>query len=367
LKRILADWQSRKNRTRTSRYVMAGEKLTPKGSFNDWPIPGSKESDVPMVDHAAPIELTLLLDSTGKRIRKERREQIFYFDRAVFIPRYAVQVFDGESTKIYMPRKDNENENYKRGFRDPDLGIVRNRAEVPLDPFDYPVFFAQGIVPTWKSGLHADHLHATPASSDLQVHGAGTLNGRSCIIVRSSPSKDELKMFDEFWIDLPRESAVVRADRYVRAQLSYRIDTRYHKTDYGWLPASWTVTEFDMRHSDKFWLSATLQVKEVEIDGQFSPGLFDFELKPGMVVTYYNNGNGSDDPRSIAYTPPVDFHVAPDGHTLIPITGDDSIGNQAWWIWLVQFLVVCAALAVLGCFWLRRRWNRLASRPLSNG
>jgi hypothetical protein len=359
LKMILSDWQRRRERTRTARYVLEGEMLVPKGAFNGehelYGLPAPELGDIPKADRTLPVKLTLVFDSQNNRLRKEKREQAFRIGPGMFSPNYCVQVFDGKSTKSYMPKADNESEKFKRGQRDPDLFIVKQGVSVGLDFGDYPLLLSQGIVRPWPLGLSADQLLPAPSlEQEIRVHSHGVLRESDCLILRSTESKDAYKVYDEFWIDPTRESAVVRAERYQRGRLSKRVDTRYQETGHGWLPESWTYTLFKDEDPDRFWATQTLRVKEYAINERVSPTLFDFDMRPGMLVTIAQSDTDAK---------PRDYRVAEDGLTLIPasdVPAGSSLGRKAWWL---QMLALAILACIVSLWWLRRRARERKAGP----
>lgn len=122
---------------------------------------------------------------------------------------------------------------------------------------------------------------------------------------------DELKRdaVTEVWVDLERESAVVRLDHYVRGRPHITFGAVYSGTDTRWMPESWKVTLWGRPGGPPQFVEE-LRVVATDADPQLPPERFTAQLEPGMV---YARGHGGGKPlERLVYMgkgqPPVEAH-----------------------------------------------------------
>jgi len=170
-------------------------------------------------------------------------------------------------------------------------------------------------------------------------------------------------IFDEYWIDTGRDSAVVRQISYVNDNPMVDIEVTYQQTPQnGWLPLRWTAT---VRQGNQPIRVARLRVQEYTMDPPIDDAVFRPEIKPGMIV----HETIFEDPERIVkqpagYRPPTkSYRVGPDGAWNQVVNGVE-VKSRAWlWYTLGGFAVVATAALAFWYARYRRRTIRPPARP----
>lgn len=180
--------------------------------------------------------------------------------------------------------------------------------------------------------------------------------------------------FDEYWVDLAHQSAIVKVFGYADAAVLMKLDIQYQQRKDGWFPSGWTITSRSQDDEE-----SVLHVKEFEFNPRLDQKLFDVELKPGMVVRKYNSSNGQKEIYQVqdngslrlreVEPKPVVKNYSPEGPQLQvtamntaapdPPTGLNPLRLYAKWWWLPVSLLACV---LGGIVWFRVRY-RSQPRP----
>src|SRR5262249_45300141 len=126
---------------------------------------------------------------------------------------------------------------------DPDLSIISGDFRMArIDPGKFPMFYGHGVVPYAGSDrIYTGHLSFKPDMKGLVVRGQADHGGRPCVVLRTRRQANS-KNYDELWIDVARDSAVVRHARMIDDAPITDLWIWYRKTDHGWLPDRWEQT-----------------------------------------------------------------------------------------------------------------------------
>ena len=161
-------------------------------------------------------------------------------------------------------------------------------------------FFAHGFIPSVR---HAINDPGTiPLVDPLSLHpvNRASLGETECVILQVMPAKDNSELHDELWVQ-QEGGRILRKDLWAGRVLLSRVDVNYK----GAFPSNWIATEFSQ---DKLTLEQRFSVKEIELNPQLDPTLFDIKLKPGLRLRKIDANNLSDD---------KEYLVGDDGKTLI--------------------------------------------------
>ncbi len=238
LAKIAADWANRQKKVKRIRYRVSGEVLMPRENVTDsdgrpLKLPGEQTIK-------APFRWNFLLDFQTNRHRLEIEEHLFYVPGNKLFRQSRVITFDGESAwssfdqDLGPPRPPTIAD---IGISSGDLGAYE------IEPSMFPPFYAQGIVPyAGTDRLYPGHLRFESDTESLLVHGQAVLDGRPCLVLRTPAVQGLNTTFDELWVDMGRDSAVVRHSRFADKAPITDLIIAYRQTPYGWLPDHWEQT-----------------------------------------------------------------------------------------------------------------------------
>jgi hypothetical protein len=361
---ILEGWKKRRERVQRIRYSVAGESIVPKGSqaTDDLGMPKPAE---PPQDVAQEQNVTFLLDMAHQRFRMELEGSIYVERAKALSPRVSVIAFDGRDIMTAMPRDRNTSSVHTPGPLDPDLMVSRGaKKRNPLNAvialYQAPLLFAHGFVPQYAQPPAFDR---PPDVDDFIVRGQATRDGRPCIIVKTFPlHQSSQTSWDEYWVDVERDCAVVRQLGYKNDKPIVDLEITYQETKQGWLPQRWTGTT---RNQKGIVLNVTRQrVKEFVIDPAASDADYRLEAGPGMIILE----DDYDSPKEAQTGPGFrrkTFRVAENGSwkELVIVNGAEQPSEeQVSWIrrhWLGLGLGLLGALLLgAGGLWVVRRRRR---------
>lgn len=360
VERVLKDWEKRQERIQRIRYVVKGHSIIPKGTTTD-------EMGRPLVPTSPPRDIAqkqdtmLLLDIPGKRFRMEWDHQDYWNNEKRLVPLLATTIFDGQSSFTAIPREENARVGRVRKPLEPDLLISKNYAAYrPLKEINgywlSPLLLAHGLM---------DQLTAAPSfldkldADDFTVHGQGVHAGKPCLVLRTFPVPNgTARCFDEYWVDLARDSAVVRHSAFINDQLLTDVDITYQQTSHGWLPLRWVGTVY--AHGRQLINVTRLRVDEFTIEPTVTDADFHVEAKPGMVILEDTFDLPGAERNSQGFQR-KNYRVAADGSWEEIGSKGEPLPPRHRWGWLA-LLAVPAAIA-LAYVWRRRRSSRGKTGP----
>lgn len=352
LEKIFAAWQERQHWFDAVEFHVTGRHLVPRGSYTDSLPPsmsGLKPGELrPKTDIVREIRIALILDMKKGRHRRETLEQKFQLNTGDLRPFMAKDVFNGVVMKCLIP-KDSNVKGLNINVTQPELTIVSGNMQNGVFTQNYfPMFFAIGRVHTIMDPILPGKLRNTPKKTYLSVHGIGVYDNRACVILRTNPFGMEITSFQEYWVDVARESAIVRFLSYNDNSPESEINIQYKVRQDHWLPQSWRWTVFS---KGKTLYEEDAIVTEITPNPVLNAGTFDLESKVGMLVESridHETRNPAEIPKSDISV----YRITTDGETT-PVpdpyhrTGDQYSPNRnyygwAWYFWAIVLIAVVA-------------------------
>lgn len=169
-----------------------------------------------------------------------------------------------------------------------------------------------------------------------RLHSRGVRDGREVVVLRTPNLSATSEEFDDFWVDVLRDSAIVRQDHYLGGHLRSSYDIEYDRSDNGWLPTRWQLTMSDGKNIRALRKAHNVRV---EMSGSFDDVDFHMEPAPGMFFqdartdrTYRKGAAGEPDEDA-------EDHIRRD-------RANTGWGNTAWAVIGVGAIVALAALAL---------------------
>jgi hypothetical protein len=355
LEKILADWQNRRERMKTVRYRVSGQHTRPKGTFTDSYTGKSLGPEAPPHDITWPKSIKLLLEFRTSRCRLEEDEQPYSQTQGLFPPkRVTTMVFDSGELSSLNLRAPGTPADIKR----PDVSVVSGNMRGMAFRADYwPFFLGHGIVAMTDEYILPGRFTKALDKDVYHVHGEGVFANRACVVLRTEARKHSNVTFDEYWVDLGRDSAVLRQVIYVNDKIWTDIQVNYQETRAGWLPQDWTISHTHI--NDVAFSIDRMHVDEVEINPMVTDADFRVEVKPGMIVRR-TSVSGSPDQITIPKPNPDRplFRVTQNG-SLQTVNGPEP--RSLWPYYFGGGTVIILGASAAAVFWWRRKKLRSAT------
>ena len=278
---ILRDWQQRRERAPVIRYQLTGKRLWPRGSFA--PDPTEPEdpapAENPVQDVFGSCTRTTLFDFPRNRFRIE-------FDNAEYDHQHrqtyrvrCLEVGDGTALRVNIFENSTPRPGDTRAKTHVDFWIARGEPQIMppgiLGHGYEPMFFAAGIVPAQEVRIRPLALVPTNDPGAFTFAGRTNESDRTYAILRDGNK--------EYWVDTERDSAIVKMvlKEQMARRVVYEIEIDYQETPGGWLPRSWTRTEFRL---GKMVNSERIEVERIDVLPPVSDQDFILEATAGMYV-----------------------------------------------------------------------------------
>ncbi len=281
LEKVLADWQKRQHRVETVEYQVRGEHKVLRGAYDVFPanISGKQPNKVnPPQDLVGIVGYTVLLDFAKGRHHRSIQDQMYNMSSGKLDREVIEDVFDGSVMKCLIPRTENPH----LGDKIPEMtiysGDMKNGAF--RDKY-YPIFFGHGRVHTAMEQIIPGQLRNKPDPDYLYVHGVGVHNGRACLIVRTRTLRMADTSYEEYWVDAPLESAILRYAIYSNGKPLSEATIGYRQTSAGWFPENWRLNVY---LNGSLLYSEFMRVEKILFDVPVKDADFAMEVKPNMLV-----------------------------------------------------------------------------------
>lgn len=281
LQKVLADWQKRQQRVNTAEYQVRGEHIVPQGTYNALSsIVTGKPSNqpTPLQDLVGKVDYTILLDFVKGRHHRKIEDQAYQVSSGKLFRQVMEDIFDGSLMKCHIPR----GENPHLGNRIPEMtiysGDMKNGAFINSY---YPIFFGHGRIHTVMEQIIPGQLRNKPDPDYLYIHGVGVHDGRNCLVLRTRVLKAADTSFEEYWVDVPRGSAIVHYVIYSSSKPIFDATIHYRKTAADWMPTNWRLNTY-MNGSLLYF--ENIRIEKVQFDIPVNDTDFEIKVKPGMLV-----------------------------------------------------------------------------------
>jgi len=341
VKQVLDAWQKRRKAIKAVMYKVEGVEIYGKGSMteDDPRVHPRLRKNYPPEDVSLSTKTEYTFDFPSGKIRKERRNYILNVVLGEFCPRTSIELFDGKKATLYEPRTENTSDVYTPSAAQTELILYKGGITYMLQIDEYPMLFAHGFPTLYTKTVDVTGYFDRPIESSLfRFHDRGTIGDRACVIVRTVPEVGQLGVFDEFWVDLERDGAVLRWQASLRGATCARHEVAYRQLGGHWLPQSWQFDYFPTENGRQiFCRGERMKVTDIQIDPPLSAETFTAPRKHGMVVSDSQGGR---------------FVIGSDDRTLVPYGQSTSVWR--WWHWLGVTLF-CGAILVGVIYWFRRR------------
>lgn len=346
LDKVLADWQRRQERVKTVRYRVEGQHIFPRGAFSA----SAGGAVKPPQDIACDVKRTLLLDFATNRHRIEEDQPQYFVATERFESYSRLFTFDGAMVmqKFLPPLAD-------KSQPPADINVlVGNTRRLNIDSHHWPLFAGHGVVVTDGTAVIVPgKLRPQGDTSEWLVHGNGVVAQRPCLVIRSQARRMSSVDFEEFWVDVERDSALVRQVHYSNGKPAMEFNVQYQQTAAGWLAEQWRMVLSDAQ-AGKTIFEERMAVTELEIDPVVVDSDFRVPIEPGMLI----------DKRLVTAEGPAAsdasqnyFRVATNGRweeVTFATGGERKVWKYGWIGWLAG--TIAAATLLL---WLLRRYARM--------
>lgn len=329
---IIESWEKRQRAADFCQYTAKGKVTVAAGALNfamkmsGEPItPGQ---NFPPSDETFDQTYSLTLDFARNRARKDLNDSSYNAMLKKHVPRVFSDMYDGKNIYKYEPK-----EKYAGGKLSHLIGRDWTIVSVPewktsfLGFSDFPLLFAQGIVPLTKDYFpDVTELRQPIPKAAFRYQGTFPKRGVSCVVLRESDNSKS-RMW-EYWVDPNKDGAIVHSRFTVHGNLRISIDIDWQpNSTLQYIPARWLVKRYKGSKEAKLEREEELKVVSADfkkIDDDF----FTIAAKPGEVIldvvdnrkSYYVSHDGSkvlvtDNPQSSGFSnlyviTPVIFLIA---------------------------------------------------------
>lgn len=347
LKKIIRDWEQRRQSIRSIEYQLEGQGTIPKGRWTgDSALPPSVQGPVPAQDYSYDIFMKTILDFENGFAKTDERKEEFYFSLAKFVPNQRIQMYDGERFVVHNPRETNTGAGYTPSAKQPDIW-ERPNINFFFSGKDAPAFLLSGRFRDGRWDVRK--LDAITSLRSFTFAGKGKLSGRDCVILRLNSAVRPAD-HQEYWFDTGPGSALLRWIQYVGGHVVEDIRFSYASGGSEVWPQSWEFAWYLL--PQKLQLQNRMRVKSLQLNKHYQRDLFQIERAPGMVVATSKGFFRVNEDRSLTDLPLTEGTPSP-----------AKIGWQRrafWWVSLA--LLVVYLCIVVGR---KRPWARWRTKSNS--
>jgi hypothetical protein len=335
LSQIIRDWQARQRLAQVVECQVQGTQTITADRY------GPQD---PKEDITFPLKARCLLDFSQGRLRKELETYHNWYvieeQEGEFLPFYEIRVYDGREFAVARPREKNPLPTTLKGKDQVEILYDTKDREMTFSFLDYPIFLGLGHISSEGKNWPVPGKLAIPLrQEDWILIGHRLWKERDCWIVRNRASRGQY----EYWIDVARQSAVVRCLDRVQGKIWRELDIDYQTTQWGWLPAGWRYIAYSFQ-KDRMDELTEVQVVKWMPHPKVTDADFQIALERGRVVEKYEGKH-----RKALY------RVGPKGE-LSPYTAElpSTWKKYGWFIWIGILLLGLGGAAL----WLRHRARR---------
>lgn len=349
LQKILDDWKKRQSGMDSVRYEVTGHHTTLKGTRR---MPGQPRGQLfPEQDVTCEIRWKVLFDFRTGRYRREVREDLYDFTLKKTSPTLRLDVFNGSVIKAGAPREQNEAVFSRQPDKHIDFVVIDgNMQGAPFAVEFMPLFFGHGIIRVTGNEVVPGKLRTQVDANHLHVHGEAIHDGRPCLVLRTQTLSLTNTSVDEFWVDLARDSAIIRYVTYAGKHPFLDIHLKYDQVSGRSLPQQWTLTHYRGTAPSLIY---RMRVTKLEVNPPASAEDFEIEAKPSSRIEERTYGESP----SPLVSPTASVRVFELNEAGEKKEIPDPYGRERtpqptrWWVWVA---VVGASLMV-AAFAIHRR------------
>lgn len=305
LERILALWEQRRNTAMPIKYSLSGTRTWLKGSLTETAITpddprfGDPNLSIPPTDVTAKINRTALFDLSNNRYSIEFDVEKYEAvqDRMYRVHCSVVGDRRSQTSRIHA----NTGPPLRRDMVKPHVDLFVMHGEMPAGLFNedlLPLFYGHGIVAYNEVRPLPHALIPSLERDDFSFVRNDALDGTPCIVIASPLGGHGTT---EFWVDLSKDAAVVRAAVSRPGGKPYHVtDVKYRDHNGRWLVDSWSSSSFS---GNRLAIVTSVKVK-VEPTPLLNEVSFELKHEVGMYVqeeTYKRNSKGRFDTRTRYY------------------------------------------------------------------
>lgn len=324
IKKVLSDWESRRNSVKVVRYVIDGEFTLVKGGTTDPDASDPAERYLPKSDVVLKTHRELLFDYERHRHYARHRDESYVFGLGPSPVKEEENSFGGKES-MHRDLSEASSEPGKRG-----VSITRGDQRFGIiDTYGFAVHVAHANVP-W-SKVHPGRLRVAPEPDLYKMAGDVVFEGRACWVVREAKRPGRSITATDYWVDPERGSIILRVLEMKGEKTESDLIIQYSPVGSLFLPSAWTSSEY--AHDSKRLRSVSRQrVVERKLDEPVTDADFDLSPKRGELVTIRTNQGKMWDTRT---PPPETYERVTDDGKRVEVEYRDGVERRkrAGWLW----------------------------------
>jgi hypothetical protein len=291
VRQILAAWEARQQAVDRIQYVASGETTIMKGAYSDILSEFSEfapGTEMPEHDYTYPVEIGLLIDFENGRVRLDMDRASADFERLGFYRHVTSLLHDGKNLQLFSPNSQNPRSHkgeYKGQSYHVDLVLHGSNYDRPFFETQHlPLLFGHGLTSAIDP---RDGLKMSMRGGQWRAIGHAEAAGRRMVVLRSVPI-GHTSIYNEYWVDVERDSAIVRwtvSSDDVPASIT---EIAYEARNSLWLPSEWVYRGYVGGNLDR-----VDRITRVLVTLEPAVSRSDFSITPssGMVVHDRSNGD----------------------------------------------------------------------------
>ena len=278
ISKILQDWKARSRSVDTLILEANGTELHPKGLYNNDPsLPQGFKGTFPKEDYAGLAKEVFVIDYRQGLLRNETLLPLpnLSVNPPVMDQSDTVFVYDGKKVALWVRGLDPKNPSgHVNWYRPTGVGS-RMWFNIRYDPIAWGF---GNVAPEGIGRNKIERLRPSLKKSDLTYVGVAECRGRRVHRVRVGIRPTG---YTELWVDVERDSIIVRADWYSlrgRKQHRFKFELYYRQADDRWLLKEWSIWVKDGP-------TTRLTVTRLEINKPMDEFEFSIPMLPGMTIS----------------------------------------------------------------------------------
>ncbi len=349
LDRIRQNWIARFSQTRSFHYRLTGTKTHPKGkttSEDDPELPAGHPA-MPTADYSHPFTLDWSWDLNARRLTKTYDGEIFYVNARRFVPYRTQHVIHNDLIQSLTNRGHAALPGeVDRTLRQLDIYADKgSRSLIIEEELDGAMLSAHGLFFPADWEVKDDIAKLSAKYLTLTFVGQALQDQRECAVVDvTRPEERYSARRDRLWVDLERNSAVVKSQVFFNNVLFCQFDAQYAENAFGWFPRSWTSAYYrreSLQAPSEICQHFAVEVAAMSMNDKIEDSELSIARQPGLLVRD-NRKPGGDR-----------YRIGPDGETHVPLLVGTGTVNSARRIWVTGSI----ALFVVAMLVLYRRWR----------